>query len=302
MAKGPPESDALLAFAPRRSRLQAYRTLDIFANHHNLLQACSRQHVHGSDTAGATGVEHYAFVTPVHVCNDSNPGQDFVHDIKPLSYPPDYHEDAPPLCMNGYSCDTEEYHGLLSIESSTAGNGSSSPERKILSPKPLNALDNDDAPYAQLIYRALMSTETRTMSLQQIYDWVASNSNKARDHSSKGWQNSIRHNLSMNAAFEAVKVSDPEAKPQSVWVLTEDAVRNGVLSTTRYRKPALPKFGKSPSPRRQRRGAKGGRARGGRSVRRRNAQLELQLATSDSPEVHGEAAFLPESGERNYAI
>ena len=53
-------------------------------------------------------------------------------------------------------------------------------------------------PYAQLIYKALMSAPAHKMVLKEIYEWFERNTDKARNNSSKGWQNSIRHNLSMN--------------------------------------------------------------------------------------------------------
>ena len=53
-------------------------------------------------------------------------------------------------------------------------------------------------PYAQLIYRALKSAPGHAMVLKEIYEWFENNTDKAKNGSSKGWQNSIRHNLSMN--------------------------------------------------------------------------------------------------------
>lgn len=53
-------------------------------------------------------------------------------------------------------------------------------------------------PYAQLIYRALKSVPSHRMVLKEIYEWFERNTDKARNNPSKGWQNSIRHNLSMN--------------------------------------------------------------------------------------------------------
>lgn len=52
-------------------------------------------------------------------------------------------------------------------------------------------------PYAQLIFRALKEAPGYRMVLKDIYRWFEKNTDKARK-SSKGWQNSIRHNLSMN--------------------------------------------------------------------------------------------------------
>jgi hypothetical protein len=53
-------------------------------------------------------------------------------------------------------------------------------------------------PYAQLLHRAFISAPNHKMKLQQIYQWFRENTDKA-NNDSKGWQNSIRHNLSMNA-------------------------------------------------------------------------------------------------------
>ena len=53
-------------------------------------------------------------------------------------------------------------------------------------------------PYASLIYRALKSAPEHKMVLREIYDWFEQNTDKGKDNGSKGWQNSIRHNLSMN--------------------------------------------------------------------------------------------------------
>lgn len=55
-----------------------------------------------------------------------------------------------------------------------------------------------EPPYAKLIYRALMDAPDHQMVLKDIYEWIAQNTEKARDPAFKGWQNSVRHNLSMN--------------------------------------------------------------------------------------------------------
>lgn len=55
-----------------------------------------------------------------------------------------------------------------------------------------------EPPYAKLIYRALMDAPDHQMVLKDIYLWIAQNTDKARDPAFKGWQNSVRHNLSMN--------------------------------------------------------------------------------------------------------
>lgn len=57
--------------------------------------------------------------------------------------------------------------------------------------------DYSAEPYSKLIYRALKEADGHRLSLQQIYDWFTKNTSKGKDNT-KGWQNSIRHNLSMN--------------------------------------------------------------------------------------------------------
>lgn len=108
----------------------------------------------------------------------------------------------------------------------------------------------DDEPYAQLIYRAFKSRPDHTMTLQEIYSWFRDNTKKGNSQS-KGWQNSIRHNLSMNAAFTkrddkktlqtvilvGNRASLPtDSKRSTEWVLADWAIKDGVQSTTRYRK------------------------------------------------------------------
>lgn len=62
--------------------------------------------------------------------------------------------------------------------------------------------DNNNLPYSQLLFRAFLSSNTRRMQLKDIYQWFRENTNKT---GSKGWQNSIRHNLSMNHVCTIVK-------------------------------------------------------------------------------------------------
>ncbi|KAL2270759.1 hypothetical protein VTJ83DRAFT_130 [Remersonia thermophila] len=102
-----------------------------------------------------------------------------------------------------------------------------------------------EEPYAKLIHRAFMSTPRRAMTLQEIYQWFRENTDKGKDDT-KGWQNSIRHNLSMNQAFqkrERPSGGTPEGDSNSLgdgkksteWYLMDWAI-DGVESTTRYRK------------------------------------------------------------------
>ncbi|CAK3748725.1 Fork-head transcriptional regulator 2 [Lecanosticta acicola] len=123
--------------------------------------------------------------------------------------------------------------------------------------------DPADPCYAQLLYQCLKEAPDYTLSLRELYEWIAQHSQKAKDPKNRGWQNSVRHNLSMNAAFARVPHgTHTGAKKGSLWRLTEEALRDGVISTTRYRKDPKrkPERRAVPALSRQTSGAKGGRA------------------------------------------
>ncbi|KAM0720239.1 hypothetical protein Q7P37_004375 [Cladosporium fusiforme] len=132
-----------------------------------------------------------------------------------------------------------------------------------------------DPCYAQLLFRCLLEAPDHTMSLKEVYAWVCRHSQKARDSNGTGWQNSVRHNLSMNAAFERVTGSAAHgAKKGSLWRLTNRALQEGVISTTRYRKDPKrkPERRSAPAIKRQLSGAKGGQATRAASAARRAMQ------------------------------
>ncbi|KAL5335655.1 hypothetical protein BJX70DRAFT_401435 [Aspergillus crustosus] len=92
-----------------------------------------------------------------------------------------------------------------------------------------------DGPYFQLIYNALLFAPEHKLPVQGIYRWFERNTAKAKDPNSKGWQNSIRYNLSQNPAFESVKEETiPGKRPVKYWRLTNEAVKSGIRSTIRY--------------------------------------------------------------------
>lgn len=72
------------------------------------------------------------------------------------------------------------------------------------------AIDKEQ-PYAQLIYQALLHADGHTMILRDIYDWFKKYTDKAAASETKGWQNSIRHNLSMNGVSHPLYL--PPFKP-----------------------------------------------------------------------------------------
>lgn len=66
--------------------------------------------------------------------------------------------------------------------------------------------DISDGPYSMLIEKAIWSSDSGYMSLQEIYDWFRNNTGKAVEGSNntRGWMNSIRHNLSLNDVCECL--------------------------------------------------------------------------------------------------
>jgi hypothetical protein len=102
---------------------------------------------------------------------------------------------------------TSPMQSLLPRDLSNSGiirSGAASPTQE--------AARDKDLPYAKLIYQCLRDAPDHTMVLKEIYDWFKANTDKAQDPGEKGWQNSIRHNLSMNkASLRSLMILSPES-------------------------------------------------------------------------------------------
>ncbi|KAJ5601942.1 hypothetical protein N7510_011476 [Penicillium lagena] len=161
----------------------------------------------------------------------------------------------------------------------------------ISSPEPAPSRENsaasessDDQPYSKLIYEALVSAENKKLPLQGIYNWFEKHTAKSKDPSSKGWQNSIRHNLSMNAGFEAIKEeAAPGKKAVNFWRLTQEALeQGGVHSTTRYRKANHKRHKSSSPPALPQRHHHSGSKAGAKASRSSAAKIRHSTTTSTS--------------------
>lgn len=141
---------------------------------------------------------------------------DLSYNFDPVSYypfsglpasPPQYETPAaaktetktttsPPLSPPAFS-DPSSYQGSPTIVKAEP-EPEREPSRSSSSSSDSEPHENTDLPYSKLIYNALCSVPEKKLSLQGIYRWFERNTAKGKE-GSKGWQNSIRHNLSMNA-------------------------------------------------------------------------------------------------------
>ncbi|KAF7121902.1 hypothetical protein CNMCM5793_009456 [Aspergillus hiratsukae] len=75
--------------------------------------------------------------------------------------------------------------------------------------------------YATLIAQAIFSSEEEKLTLNSIYNWIMDKYAFYR-HSQSGWQNSIRHNLSLNKAFQKVPRRTDEPGKGMKWQIAAE--------------------------------------------------------------------------------
>ncbi|KAK2758905.1 forkhead transcription factor fkh1 [Colletotrichum kahawae] len=77
--------------------------------------------------------------------------------------------------------------------------------------------------YAQMITQAIINTPEGKLNLNGIYNFIMNNYAYYRHQQAAGWQNSIRHNLSLNKSFDKVARSTDEPGKGMKWQIVADA-------------------------------------------------------------------------------
>ncbi|KAI8064153.1 fork head domain-containing protein [Gongronella butleri] len=104
--------------------------------------------------------------------------------------------------------------------------------------------------YSSLIAQAILGSEGQRMTLREIYRWIAQKYPALYNANDTGWQNTIRHNLSLNRCFKKVPKSEMEGHGKGkggYWTIDSAHMakfKNGAFargsSSTLRRTPANP--------------------------------------------------------------
>jgi len=92
---------------------------------------------------------------------------------------------------------------------------------KPIKTNPSVSMDKPNVSYATMIAQALASTTNRTLSLQQIYQWI-SDTYPYYTQAEVGWKSSVRHNLSHSKFFHKVPQEETESNQRGIYTLNPE--------------------------------------------------------------------------------
>ncbi|KAK4106079.1 hypothetical protein N658DRAFT_519704 [Parathielavia hyrcaniae] len=93
--------------------------------------------------------------------------------------------------------------------------------------------------YATLIAMAIIRSPQRRLTLSQIYKWISDTFSYYGLEKNTGWQNSIRHNLSLNKSFVKQERSKDDPGKGNYWII-EPGAEHTVLKEKPPRRAAAP--------------------------------------------------------------
>ncbi|CAM0136182.1 hypothetical protein VKS41_005425 [Umbelopsis sp. WA50703] len=134
--------------------------------------------------------------------------------------------------------------------------------------------------YASLIAQAINSTVSKKMTLNGIYNYITTHY-PYYQMAQNGWQNSIRHNLSLNKAFVKVPRGDSEPGKGAFWTIdsaAESQFTNGVYKRNRRtgsKTPTPSNYEANPSK---------------KKIKREEPETDEQTATTKKPQTETPAS------------
>ncbi|KAI8339455.1 fork head domain-containing protein [Chlamydoabsidia padenii] len=100
---------------------------------------------------------------------------------------------------------------------------------EVLKPRPMRKRRRPPHSYASLIAQAILTSQEQKMTLREIYEWVQTRYPHLYEANETGWQNTIRHNLSLNRCFRKVARLQDNGKKGTkggYWTVDIDQLNN----------------------------------------------------------------------------
>ncbi|KAL8842065.1 MAG: hypothetical protein Q9170_000668 [Blastenia crenularia] len=101
-------------------------------------------------------------------------------------------------------------------------------------------------PYAVMITQAILSKESETITLNGIYEWIMNHFAYYR-FLKTNWQNSIRHNLSLNAAFSKAPRGPNEPGKGMKWYILPEKREEMIAGVAKHMKRSNARRSSAPS-------------------------------------------------------